>query len=85
MTTTEFCDRPGLNPRKLTNWIMNGLLQAQLVDKPHGGFRRELGPEHVERVRILKALLAKRIPFSQLADRLSCSAARSMSSSTDAS
>jgi hypothetical protein len=56
MTTTEFCKLTGLTPRKVTAWIMAGLLQTELVDKPHGGFRRKLGQEHVERVRILQAL-----------------------------
>jgi len=65
MTTTEFCEATGLNPRKLTNSIMNGLLETELIDKPHGGFRRELTPEHIERARLLKALVDKRIPFAR--------------------
>ena len=67
MTTTEFCARTGISQLKLTNWIMHGLLKAEFVNTTRGGLRRELTEEHVERVRILKALLAKRVPFAQLA------------------
>jgi hypothetical protein len=48
---------------------MHGLLEAELLDTPHGGYRRELTEEHVERVRILQALLRKRVGFRHLADR----------------
>jgi DNA-binding transcriptional MerR regulator len=65
MTTTEFCDRTGLSPRKVTSWTMAGVLG----DTRHGAYRRELTEEHVARANILKALLAKRIPFAELADR----------------
>jgi hypothetical protein len=70
MTTFEFCDQTGISPQKLTCWNANGLLEAELVEgRGRGGFRRELTEEHVERVRILQALLGRRIPFRWLADR----------------
>jgi len=69
MDTPEFCNRTGISPQKLTVWIMNGVLSAELVDKPHGGYRRELTEAHVQRVRLAKALLGKRIPFSELSRR----------------
>jgi len=44
---------------------MAGVLKS---NKAPGGYWREVSEEHVERVRLLQALLGKRIPFAQIAD-----------------
>jgi hypothetical protein len=70
MTSTEFCNLTGLTPKTLNHWIYRGAIKAELVDGRGRGFRRrEFTEEHVERVRIVKALLGKRIPFVEMMGR----------------
>jgi hypothetical protein len=72
MTRTEFCNLTGLKPKTLDHWIYRGAIKAELVvGRGRGGFRRrrEFTSEHVERVRVVKALLAKHIPFVEMMGR----------------
>jgi hypothetical protein len=68
VTTTELCESAGLTPRKLENWIENGLLDAEMVGRTSGGgVRREFTADQAERARLIKALQNKGTKLSQLA------------------
>ena len=71
MTSEEFCQVIEIPYKTLNTWIDNGIIRAERVaGRPgRGGFGREFGPEHVARARVLKALLARRVPYAELRNR----------------
>ena len=62
----EFCEAAGLSRATITKWLENGLLEAQKVGVPGGGWRREFAAGQLERARLIKMLYQKGVSSAQL-------------------
>src|SRR6516225_3642706 len=65
MTEEEFCESAGLSKHQVRTWLESGLLEAKTINGPHGP-SQEFDAGQLERVRLLKALLAKGVSFARL-------------------
>src|SRR5215467_10153747 len=84
MTTTELCASTGLTAREVQDWLDNGLLEAEMLNRAAGGRRREFTTDQLERARLVKALHRKGVPLSRLAPPTWRSTPARRSSSTTA-
>jgi hypothetical protein len=67
MTTAELCEAAGVSRSAVRVWLEAGLLEADRGGNPSGGCVMVFGAGQLERARLIKQLLRKRVRFAHLA------------------